>query len=419
MDSINFINKWPSTILDLIFQHLTGGEVLLATQVHPQWNDFISTNSLTCWKQINVVLENEEDIMTLMSNSLRRYQSLKAVNVSRLEDLIKIIDQPCRNWKKISIVRTSFDSQAQLESILKASCRTLESLVLNNLSCRTEAFDEEKSLKLSFPRLRFLCIAYHDSDNSTLWLNAMISNTPKLDFIFLLNACDEHIKNLILNSSCLTKLTIYGKFRDRNFFKDLSMMLPARIEEFEFNNILSSSSEDENLRFFNHFFKSQSKSLRMFKTDALLELEEFETAFKMPRLHTLNVKSFHFINRESIMDYLENLQVPAEQERANLKVFFCHLMEQNLLQLLSIRAAGLEELRCIEFTANDLSDHSWFPKLKTFTANAMPLELVESIRVKDENERSNLEKLILERVGNEALMYTEADTEETLVMRII
>lgn len=395
LESFNFVEFWPSTVLDLIFQHLSGSEVLGATQVHTLWNDFLSAHSLTCWKNICVEPKLSDELVHLV-NSVRRYQHLRAVNVSRIVDeLVEIISKPGRKWKSIVIIRTSFENQSQVEAILSASWKTLEHLDLNSLSCKVTK-SEETSLKFNFPELKCLRLAYHFLDESPLWINSMLSNTPQLKSVLLANACDENIKNLILKSPNLTKLTLAGRFMDNCFFKNLSMKLPPRIEQFEFNDILSSSNENENLRYFNNFFKSQSKSLKKFETDALLELEEFETAFTMPNLHTLNVKSFHY-NREMIAGYLDSLRASQSVE-ASLKVFNCQFMDQNLLQLLSIRAGGLEELRVDELLANDMSNPAWFPKLKKCQVFFITAQLEEMIRGKTVAERSNLERQVLDGI---------------------
>lgn len=396
MDSFNFLEFWPPTVIDLIFQHLSAKEVLSAMLVGRSWNDFLSKHSLTCFKDIIVQPKVHEELNYLV-NSVRRYQHIKAVNVSSImNELIEIITKPkCRRWKSIQIFRTQFESKSEVEKILRASSETLEELELNTLSCRASS-EEDMSQSIVFPQLKRLKISYHFLDEGERWLNSMFALIPQLEFIHLSNACDEHIRKLLVSSPKLRSLSLSGQFQDIHFFKKLSEDLPSRLEEFEFNDILNSSRNDVNLAFFNEFFKSQSKTLKKFETDALLELDEFETAFKMPNLHTLNIKSFHY-NRELIEADLERARSSIVQQ-ANLKSFNVQFMDQHLLELLAIYAGGLEEMRVNELEATNISNPAWFPKLQTIQILFINENLEQLIRGKPEEDRSRLENLILESI---------------------
>lgn len=411
MDGVcfDFLDYWPSTVLDLIFQHLSGEEILIATQVQRTWNSFLSQDSLNCWKNVIVQPKVHIDLEYLVS-SKRRYQHLKAVNITNIvPELLSIITKQGRKWKSIMIFRTSF-TKSQMEAILQISAKTIERLDLNNLTCKTISAVEARQ-SLNFPHLRELSISYHYLDESLPWINGFFASAPLLESLQLSNASDTQMKNLILAGTFLKKLSMSGRFQDKTFFKVLSIKLPSRLEEFEFNDILSSSTEDENLSFFNSFFKSQSLTLKMFTTDALLELAEFETAFKMPLLHRLNIKSFHY-NPETITAYLESLMASSVPQ-ANLKVMDVQWLDQNLLELLAIYARGLEELRADKITATDASNVTWFPKLHKFQVFFLNPILKERIRCKEDEDRSRLEKLILGGIValEIAIDFSEEDQE--------
>lgn len=393
--SIDFLEFWPPTVIDLIFQHLSGKEVLSATLVGRSWNEFLSNHSLTCFKDIVVQPKVHKNLEYLV-NSQRRYQHIKAVNISSiLKDLIKVITKPGRKWISIQIFRTQFENKSQVEAILQASSKTIEDLEFNTLSCGA-LIEGEPSQSFNFPRLKHLKISYHFLDEGDRWLNSMIAAAPHLQSVHLANACDAQIRKLLVSSINLKNLSLSGRFQDINFFKKLSEDLTSRLEEFEFNDILNSSRNDLNLAYFNEFFKSQSKTLKKFETDALLELDEFESAFKMPNLNTLNIKSFHY-NRELIEANLENARISAPPA-ANLRVFNVQFMDQYLLELLAIYAGGLELLRVNELEATDASNPAWFPKLQTVQILFMNQNLDQLIREKPEENRSRLENLILEGI---------------------
>lgn len=396
-ESLDILEFWPSTVLDLIFQHLTPNEVLNATLVHPLWNEFISINSLTCWKGITIQPKATSQLHHLV-NSVRRYENLKAVNVSSIvPELIEIFTKPGRKWKKIEIFRTEFDSRDQVEQILRVSAKTVEHLELLTIACKT--FSEKTPESFDFPQLQQLRISYHSLDDGPCWISTMISSAKNLEVLQLNHACDTRMKELIVAGTKLTRLAISGRFQDEKFFHDLALNLPPRFEVFEFNDILSSSNEDENLSHFNNFFKSQGKSLRKFDTDALLELEELESAFKMPNLHTLNIKGFHY-NNDIVNGYLDTLRSATVPE-ANLKVLNIQRMDQNLLEILAINARGLLVLRSAELLASDASNPAWFPKLEKVQVFYLENELEKHIREKGEANRSRLERLIFEGISNE------------------
>lgn len=396
-DSLNILNFWPSTICDLIFQHLSGGEILESTTVHKSWNNFLSENSLTAWKDISVQPKISDDLNYLV-NSRRRFEHLRAVNVTPiLHEFMEIVTKAGRKWRSISVFRTVFVNEQQMLQIMQASAKTIERLELHSITKLVSSTSKPNDVHNSppaFPRLKHLRISYHYLDDSTPWLNQFFTSTPQLDTLHIANGCDLNMKNLILTSAKLKKLSFSGRFQDVNFFRDLSMNLPSRLEEFEFNDILSSSNSDENLSYFNTFFKSQSKTLKKFETDALLELEEFETAFRMTNLETLNIKSFHY-NRDLIDDYLEDLRRSTEITAATLKYFNVQLMDQNLLELLAINARNLEQLRADELTATNASNPAWFPKLEKFQVFFLNQQLEDEISAKAEADRTRLERLIV------------------------
>lgn len=404
--SVDFLEFWPPTVIDLIFQHLTGKEILSATLVSRSWNEFLTAHSITGWKNICVKPKAKEAFETL-KNSSRCYQQLKAVNVNAPK-LVEFIAKPRRKWKSIEIFRTQFENESQIEAILKASAKTLEHLTLNIITC-PKLTDEYFPAGIHFPRLKHLGIFYHYMDQFPPWINGMFASFDQLESLQLANASDAHMKSLILQSK-LKKLVLSGRFQDVNFFKDLSKNLPSRLEEFEFNDILSSSNDDENLSYFNSFFGSQSKSLLKFETDALLELEELHTAFSMSHLHTLCLKSFHY-NHDVIRQHLEALR-EAEVPVATLKVLTVQSMDQNLLEMLAIHARNLEELHIKELHAIDVSNPAWFQKLKICRVFSINPILKEQILTKLDTVRSRLETLIIEQIE---MMQTDIDLSEEML----
>lgn len=411
--SFNIVEIFPHTVVDLILQHLDVKEVLAATQVHSSWNNFMSTNSLTCWKDVCVQPKLSDDLTTLV-NSVRRFEHLKAVNISTIvPQLLEIVTKPGRKWKSIVIFRTNFEKQSQLETILRVASKSIERLELSIIGFLPDGENPETKLEaFNFTKLKKLNVSYHFYDKVP-WINCMFKSTPQLKSLLLGYACDQHIKELILNSTRLRKLSLVGRFYDVNFFKDLSHRLPSRIESFDFNDILSSSGADENLSHFNNFFTSQSRTLQKFETDALLELEELKSAFKMPNFTTLNIRGFYY-NPALMTCYLEEMRVTVVPE-AKLKEINVQYMDQNLLEMLAHHARGLEVLRADDLMALNASNPAWFPKLQTVQVFMLHPNLKKLIIDKEVGERSRFEQMILDGIVTSGLRNHFSEENQELM----
>lgn len=252
-DSTNIVEFWPSTVLDLIYQHLNASEVLSSTLVHRTWNEFL-TYSTVAWKDI-MIQPKVRDGLEYLVQSNRRYQHIRVVNISQiLNDFLEIVMKKGRKWKSIIIFRTTFETSEQLNTILQSASKTVEHLDLNVLTLKevpVKSSDEwigilknvmETNKSLIFPRLKHLKISYYGDENVP-WTNTMFQSAPNLEFLQLSYACDQRMKEIILASVHLKRLSLSGSFQDDTFFKDLSLQLSSRLEEFEFNDILSSSRE--------------------------------------------------------------------------------------------------------------------------------------------------------------------------------
>lgn len=387
------LDYWPSSIIDCILQHLSGSEILSATKISRGWSKFIE-NSMVSWKNLVVTIDRSDGFEILVK-SRRRYRNIKVVNSAKPEAIRQIVCNPFCKWSTVEIIRTKFHAENDVFMMIRDMAPSVERLNLSLVDFSIPSSDQFSPPH--FRKLRDLKLLYQYSPKKVSpWLNRMFTKCPKLVSLNVTNGCDQTIKQLMLDSIELRTLAIAGIFQDLDFFKDLSIRMPSRLEVFEFNDILSSSQSDKNLRHFNDFFKSQSKTLLKFQTDALIEPDELAAAFQMPNLQMLNVKSFHY-QREDIQQYLEQqreTQLPA----SNLKIFHVHLMDQNLLELIALNARNLEELRVDELNASDVSNPSWFPKLQRLQVFWLDNGIHSYIRLKPAQERTHFENKILEGI---------------------
>lgn len=393
---MDFINLWSYGINELIFQHFTGLEILTATEVSQTWNDFIGRSS--AFKKISLDFcefdgypsryRNLEYLMT----SGRKYRHLKAYQADEItKEIVEIICSPCNEFNSISLNFIKFNEEKNLEQIFLNTCKSLQRLKLVNVSCISYEFNPELPASYNFPKLKYLHLAYPPKVSPPPFINKYFETFDKLVSLKLINGCDETFKNLIQNSN-LKRLEIAGLFYGVNFFKDLSTSMDSKLEEFIFNNILSSSKDDENLRYFNAFFWSQRNTLRSFQTDALIEPDELMNVFKMLKLTDLSVKGFHY-NHELMRIQLENIKQNLPFKPAALTRFTVDYMDNVLFELLTICAPNLKELRIQRFDVdhNLVSNGSNFPILEvlkidqSFNTKAFIISKPESARSRFEN----------------------------------
>jgi hypothetical protein len=394
---MDFINRWPFDVVDLVFEHIAGAQILELTTVSPKWNEHLSrSNALK--KIVITPSSNRSGGIECLLKSQRKYRHLKAVNGTKVaRELVEIISNPLHEFISIIIFRTQFIEKKQIEKIFLNTCQTLERLELQYLLCEKDKdVDNVAVTSYNFPRLKSLRIEYNSEVPP--WFNKFFASFPQLVSITLGNASDEHFKTLILKTVNLKKFSLNGRFYDDDFYKDLSQKFKGKLEEFVFNDILSSSQEDVNLSYFNAFFTSQSESLCRFETDALLESDELENAFKMKNLSELYIKGFHY-NPELMEVYLENMQ-SREISAAALKTFSVHYMNQHLLELMALNARNLTELKVATFEPVDVSNPNYFTKLEALKIFFLDGEIRERVQNKPESERTHFEQMIVDAISN-------------------
>jgi hypothetical protein len=408
---MDFINLWSFDVVDLVFQHASGKEILDFMCVSKDWNAHLERSRAL--KKIAIFLQSYNTNLKCLLNSKRKYRHLRVINGTTISrEIVEIVANPLHEFNSITIFRTSFEKEKQIEQIFLNASASLESLCLhyttydNNNNSENDENTNRSDCNIThtsydFPRLKTITLDYIP-DTPTPWINKYIASFVNVETITLGNACDENIKKLIFNAPKLKRLTLSGKFHDKAFYKDLSnkRLCQLNLEEFVFNNILSSSHADENLSYFNTFFTSQSKTLKIFKTDALLEPDELESAFRMPNLTELSMKGFHY-NMEIMQIHIENLRMRStEIPVASLRSFDVHYMNQHLLELLALNARNLIELRVMQFDPTDVSNPKFFTKLEVLMIYFCDNDVRERILEKAEDERSHFEKMINTAISN-------------------
>ncbi|CRL08616.1 CLUMA_CG021559, isoform A [Clunio marinus] len=166
--NFNPINCWPTSILDLIFQNLSGDEILTATKVSPSWENYIGRSSICMTKidlkiigrkfYLNGQYEELKGELQKLAKSGRRYENLNfyAHKPGFLTNaVIRLLKSQKGNWKSVKIWSEKFYDEHEMEKILsqaKQICRDFQSTKKNGklkYSHIYQDFHQQSNLKNS------------------------------------------------------------------------------------------------------------------------------------------------------------------------------------------------------------------------------------------------------------------------------
>lgn len=178
------VNFWSPDVVEMMFQHLSPNEMLLAMEVAPSWFDFLmnTTTSKNFWENI-VVKVNKENIGQI-TGCMRPYRHLRARDI-HIRTLRKFILDPKCAWKTVELENIEFDNVYELSEIFQKIMETCEILQINNTSCNN--FENADMMpEFDFPRLTNLQIQQpHKDHHIAAWMNNKIVFTPDLKIITL------------------------------------------------------------------------------------------------------------------------------------------------------------------------------------------------------------------------------------------
>lgn len=215
----------PPIVCDLIFQHLNGKELLVASEVHPSFYNFIA-ESKNCMKKIILKLEEKalnEDDKQLIAESGRNYENIE-VNYwnNSVAASIGIFSMPERKWKHV-VSRNAFDETAtDLFTYLDSNVESL---------CLYHMYSSFNAQTLRFPNLRRLEIT------GKMCLQTFI-NCKNLESIAIegymslwLSADDDALQKILHSNLGLRKLKTFGILVDSVFNEDLASIVHFNLTE--------------------------------------------------------------------------------------------------------------------------------------------------------------------------------------------
>lgn len=224
--SLDPIQNFPTEIVEMIFNHFRGKELLQNSTVNWFWNDHIGT-SKRCMKKLKLWIGSDRyknftkhDKESLVIS--RAHQNIRISEASDMIDYIYDILSSQSDWKSVTIVDTEFESTASFMDLLKIFVGTVETLGLYRVTVKVQ---EETKASFEFKELKNLTICKCD------------------EFIFM---------DIFLQCPALTTLQIYSPKKTFNNPCKIIKLLKRHegIKKFQtdgtwFNFIFSANNENE------------------------------------------------------------------------------------------------------------------------------------------------------------------------------
>lgn len=242
--NLNPLTRISEDLHELIFQHLTGKDVLRLSLVSPQWHDFTS-NSKNCMKLIklkvvwlhNISTHSKTERFELIQKSLRKYQYFYFYCNSNA-----IVIEECMN-------------------ILKAHAKSVVSIVSIDMISDVKVMNNIILPNLQSLSVREIIHKRYNAPNIVLLQASKQLTSIKLDI-----SANEHVIECLKNKN-LTEIDISYHMIENIFKNDVSGIFNFKLKTFCANTGIMNRRTEEN---FIKFLISQAnnlKSLQLFRVN--------------------------------------------------------------------------------------------------------------------------------------------------------
>lgn len=149
---------FPPGVCDLIFQHLSGNELLVTSEASPSFYNFIA-DSRRCMSKIKIKLVKMTmpgEVQQLLVESGRRYENIEVgIFSSIVKPAIEILSMSERKWKHVVIRCIDFATVADAVDFLGLFESTVEELLLDQVFVKS-MFRRMDTGNLKFQNLKIL-----------------------------------------------------------------------------------------------------------------------------------------------------------------------------------------------------------------------------------------------------------------------
>lgn len=318
---MNFVEKLPEEICDIIFGFFGGNDLLEFSLVSQGWNKFIGS-SLVCMKKLVLALRGDWNEFTgddkkMLLNG-RKYQNVIISDGTEHVNFIVDIMREHRNWKFVKICDFLAETNDDIINLFKTFEGTVENLEMDSLKVKDPRpfetclrFKELKSLRISFCDRKISFGVFSCSALEILDLRVSIYDSE--------SAVPEFEPYNIENFHQMRQLTSLHIHAD--FFQYIKQSetdsFPFHLEDLRIFPLKNYPQHDVEIRdTMRYFLKAHSSSLKNLSFDDWFGIEVIKTAFEMKRLKKLSlgpiIKTYWNANIETFCtnNSIESLDIP-------------------------------------------------------------------------------------------------------------
>lgn len=346
IDPLDYFSRFLD-IPEMIFQHLSGKESLVASEVSPSWYNFIASSKVLMKKvKVAFYFERTLEDYNLVKNSSRQYQNIrirrcymmKNSNNSKLD----IFYCKAHEWKNVSFesINEDFRTKLDLWKLLSSIESSVESFyfyhcgdfLFKDSTSEIESFDA-----LKFPKLKKFKFRHYAVNVGDI-LGRFFSNSVAIEELDLYDGqVDKDILTKMLeNFDKLTSLSIHSTIINQIFEDESWKKFQFKLKTLKIK-IPAYRSLGTNFR---NFLKSQSDYLEELKINAnVRDGEIFDVIMEMPKLtnFTFSLKYFGTFSDNEIPTKMSTtiteLNLPFNIEAVSLKFLLDSMPKVRSLQL--------------------------------------------------------------------------------------
>lgn len=412
-------------IKDLIFEYITGKQLLQLSLVSTSWYDHIA-DSQKCMDKIKINIKGNAKTMSndskqILKYSKRKYQHL-AVSTTSPENAVNILSEPGRQWKMIYFKDLQFQTNQDYEQMLSYVGETIQEIHFNQVGITQ--LTSSYQTKFAFPKMKILKLYDCDWVVNEPFKFASELNELYLDYQHTILFGETFRRILKLNKG-LKIISLPGSSIEVLLERNITDDLHFNIETLIISSFASQRCYQSKRHHLDYFLKAQSKSIKKLFIADWMGTEILETIYE----HLIFLEELIMTNVDMLEDEIKwsklklktnnailSLNFQDKSENINIfNAFTCATPMLKTLKTYSITQEFLDfgfdmlqNLEALSVTFLDAKEikKNILPKLKLYSGIIYDHHLQRSIMSKTKAQRSNFENILYENFNEKCNSFT-------------
>lgn len=386
----------PKEICEMIFQHLSGAELLMASEISPSWLD-LTAESKSCTRKLQIkISENAlpNIIKHLLMTSQRNYVNMCISKCSNLiNDLLHILKVRYKKWKCMRLRQIDFETMDDAISFLSVLGPNLEELHMDQVYIRTH-YKHWIHVGINFPKLKILEIKCCQALLFDVAFNNCCHLTTfaiKAGNMLSPEALAAILKILKININ-LKKLSISFNIFNSIFIEDISAFAQFQLKEFHALDLYRVPGCYATIkRNLHQFLLGQRGTIEVLSIGDWMGLDIFKLILRMPALKDVTIQGIH--QCEPTIDW-DNIGVHCNQSLDRLNFHDMSNSRKILKAVLTI-VPNITTLEIISINQL-IMDHITvaLPAL-----NNLYVERIEALSISNDHIFHNLKKFSVKKIS--------------------